>query len=199
MEHISALKNMGEGKKCLLIGNGLSLRDFDLYKVPGEAVRIGMGITFMACDYIIYYDREPMKHYAAASMNTRTRLIGYKHGKADHTCAACSYYYNHEDMIFGDTGFHVLQFADKIFNFDEIYLIGYDYCTSEKSYHFEEEKSDPDDMKKFLVHSCGKTVKEMPEGWKPVIDKYNDIEWRNKIYNCNKRSALKAFPFKNIY
>ena len=87
-------------------------------------------------------------------------------------------------MVFGDTGFHALQFADRIFNFSEIYIVGLDYMTHGNSYHFDEEESDPEKVKKFKEWSID-----------VVLDRYNDIQWRNNIYNCNKKSKLSLFPY----
>lgn len=199
MDHISVLKNTGEGHTCLLMGNGPSMKHYDAYKIPSNVIRIGMGITRKVCDYIFYYDTGPMMHYLSSQIHPATRLVGFRSGKMDHTCPRCNYYFTAEDVKFGDTGFHTLQIADQIMNFSEIFLLGYDYRVEGKSYHFEEEESDPESMRRFLIHSCGETEgRKMPRHWKPVIEKYNDIPWKNKIYNCCNTSALKAFKFKSI-
>ena len=93
----------------------------------------------------------------------------------------------YNDMVFGDTGFHSLQFADKIFNFSEIYLAGFDYYVCEKTYHHNESVSDEDKMNRFKNWSIGK-----------VLCKYKEVEWSNKIYNLNKKSSIDIFPYKQI-
>jgi hypothetical protein len=184
MEHINALADMGLGKSCILIGNGPSVRT-----LPEGIFRIGMNSTPVVCDMIIYYDKEVAAEFDKRDAAPADKLLGLRtrNGKIDNTSRYCTHYYTERDMIFGDTGFHVLQFADRIFNFSRIYLAGYDYSIDGRSYHFYEGESDPAKLERFQKWSIGR-----------VLDMYESIDWRNEIYNLNADSALKVFPYKKI-
>ena len=137
---------------------------------------------------ILYYDKTMQDYFKKHKVSDRTLLLGFKHNTIDYTCEQCTHYYTYDDMEFGDTGYHALQFADRIFNFKQIYLIGYDYKVNVKSYHYDEERSDEkklNDFKKWNI--------------KEVVPKYEKMTFRNKIYNCDKNSDLKMFKYKKPY
>jgi hypothetical protein len=138
-------------------------------------------------DVIVYYDKDIRDYFEKHDISDETMLIGFrkeKGHKLDYTCSKCTHYYHYQDMIFGDTGFHAVQFADRIFNFDQIYLIGLDYATNGKSYHHDEDESDPEALSKFQRWSVD-----------IVLGRYKNIQWKHKIYNCSKESALEMFEY----
>ena len=187
MEHLSKLQDFGIGKRCLIVGGGESLNKFQWDKLNGTYMICTNDHYSQMADMIIYYDRHMKKHYSQHCVSNETLLVGFKNvnsagGVIDYTVERCDYYYSYDDMVFGDSGFHALQFADRILNFSHIYLIGFDYETTEKSYHHNEDVSDPKMMKKFKTWSIGKVLKE-----------YDKIKWANEIYNCNKNSKLEVF------
>ena len=190
MEHISKLKNIGVGKKCLLIGGGNSLNDFDWSKITEKYTVISTNahLINLYADIAIYYDRTMQTYFMSHKIDDNITLIGFKNNTIDYTCERCNYYYQYDDILFGDTGFHALQFADKIFAFDTIYLVGYDYKVIGATYHHDEIVSDPDKMRKFKTWSSGE-----------VIKKYDEITWTKSIYNCSSVSSLKQFSFKLPY
>ena len=188
MNHISKLKDFGVGKKCLIIGGGHSIGKINWSKVGDYYVICINNHLLQMANMIIYYDRNMQKHFKKNLIPDETMLVGFKNNSIDYTCERCNYYYNFTDMIFGDSGFHALQFADKIFNFKTTYLIGYDYEVRGDSYHYNELVSEPDKMKKFKTWSIGK-----------VMNKYKDIVWNNEIFNCNKDSKLELFKYALPY
>ena len=187
MKHIHDLKDIGKGERCLIVGGGHSVTQFDFDNLP-------LDVTIISCnnhmydyaDIVIYYDKE-MQYFFKQNAVPADYMLAFKNNTLDHTCGQTTHYYTYSDMIFGDTGFHALQFADKVFNFSEIYLIGYDYNVCGESYHYGEYESDPRKMQKFIDHSIGK-VKSM----------YHKVEWKNKIYNSSKISDLDAFIHRKL-
>jgi hypothetical protein len=189
MKHISALKDSGINRECLIIGGGHSVNDFDFEQLPNDmyVISINDHMCQMA-NMIIYYDRNMMDYFSKHYISENTILVGFQHRNINHTCDKCSYYYTYDDTEFGDSGFHVLHFADKVFNFKKIYLLGYDYQVKGKSYHYDEELSDSTKQKNFIRRSVD-----------VVLPMYDTIKYNNKIYNCSKDSALKAFKCKLPY
>lgn len=189
MEHINALSGLGNGKRCLIVGGGHSINDFKWSLLPGDfyIICINDHLSQMA-NMIVYYDRKMQKYFRKHYVSEGTMLVGFKNNTIDHTVDRCDYFYTYADIEFGDSGFHVLQMTDKVFDFDDIYLLGYDYRIVGKSYHHNETISDETLMKKFTGHSIGR-----------VLPKYNNIKWQNRIFNCSKDSNLKIFKHKLPY
>lgn len=185
MEHITALDNIGAGVQCIIIGGGHSVNDFDFGKVRGDVVIIGTNQHKEdIADIIIYYDKNMMPHFNKKPVRS-DYLIGFKNKATDHTVDACTHYYTYNDMDFGDSGYHALQFASEVFKFEEIYLIGFDYKVKGDSYHYDEAVSNPKKQRVFIKWSIDY-----------VLDKYKYHEWGNNIYNLSPDSALKQFPYQ---
>lgn len=189
IKYIGELKQIGIGKKCIIIGNGLSIASFDfsLLKEPFYIIGINDYKANIKPNMLFYFDKEMQEHYTQNEIDMSTILIGYQEGKINYLCPRCNYYYSHNDIVFADTGCHALQFADRLFNFPEIYLVGFDYDCELKTYHYKEDNSDREKLVRFLKHSI------------QSVQKYYKIKWQNKIYNCNNQSALKAFEYKLPY
>ena len=182
MKHITELKDIGIGKRCLIIGGGHSVNDINIDDYP-DCVIIGTNDHhYRQSEIIVYFDKDIKDFYSVYKVTDKQKLIGFKHKGIDNTVDQCTHYYNYNDMIFGDTGFHTLQFADKIFNFSEIFLIGYDYEVKGNSYHYDEINSDKIKQDRFINWSIGK-----------VIEKYYCMHWNNEITNLNKNSSLDVF------
>jgi hypothetical protein len=197
VKHINELKNFGLGKKCLIVGGGHSLNEFKWDKIDGMYVICTNDHLSQMAYMIIYYDKRMRDYFKKHTIADETILIGYKNDKVDYTIPRCNFYYNNNDMVFGDTGFHALQFADKIFNFSKIYLIGFDYDTKGESYHHNEEVSNNKRFKDFTSYNIGKVLK-MYNQYKEK-GKVCQMKWNNEIYNCNKKSKLTLFPFALPY
>jgi hypothetical protein len=189
MEHINTLLGFGKGKKCLIVGGGHSLNEFKFGFVHKDIYFICLNDHYsQMADMIIYYDRKMKKYFDKHFVSKGTKLVGFKNNTIDHTVDRCDYFYTYKDIEFGDSGYHALQMADKIFDFSDIYLIGYDYKTRDKSYHYNEKVSDERLMRKFTGHSIGR-----------VLPMYSKYKWQNRIYNCSKDSNLKLFKHKLPY
>lgn len=181
-----SLRDMGKKLKCIIIGGGLSVLSFDFDRDLKDYYIICCNnhLNQMA-NMIIYYDSKFKEYFKTHFISRNTLLIGFKHKGIDYTSERCDYYYTYNDIEFGDTGFHALQFADKVFNFKEIYLIGYDYYLEGKKYHVNDELDKKEDIAKFVTWSIGN-----------VLSKYATYKWNNKIYNCNERSRIQKFKYK---
>lgn len=185
MMHINVLQNVGLKHRCIIIGGGLSVNDYDIHKRPKDLTVIGTNEHYNdIADIIIFYDRNMNKYYGKHDLSDKTILVGHKAKNMDLT-ERCNFFYEHKDIDFGDTGYHALQFCDKIFNFKEIYLLGFDYTTGDHTYHFSEDVSDKVKMGKFKKHSIGKVLKQ--------IEEYTP---EHQVYNCSLTSAIKQFKFK---
>jgi hypothetical protein len=197
MEHISKLNEIGANRRCLIIGGGHSVNSFNCSQIPSDITIIGTNNHHDdIADIIVFYDVEMQKYftkhlvmaeYLIGFYNKKKRPDSNEYSILDHTTPECTHYYDYQDMIFGDTGFHCLQFADKVFNFSEIYLIGFDYKTKGSSYHYDEATSDERKLKKFETWSINN-----------VLPKYKEIKWKNTVYNCSNDSNLSIFPYKEL-
>jgi hypothetical protein len=187
MKQITELSNIGLNKKCLIVGNGYSKELFDYKDLEDFTIfGINKANNKIKCHYVIYYDKD-MKEYYDNKENIDFELIGFKHKAIDHISNKCSYEYSLNDVVFGDSGLHILQIADKIMRFKEIYLIGYDYKLEDNSLnYFDKLNGNREKIYKFLIHS------------NTVLQRYYQIEWENNIYNLNEQSILKRFAYKNI-
>jgi hypothetical protein len=190
MKHISELSGLGEGQRCIIVGGGASVNTLEWEKLDDIYVICTNDHYSQMANMIIYYDKDMKEHFENHDIADNTVLIGFKHreNSINHTCERCDFFYNYSDMVFGDTGFHTLQFADKIFNFDDIYLVGLDYNHNGQSYHYDESVSDPEKLKKFEMWSID-----------IVLGKYKNMTWNHNIYNCSNTSALDMFKYAKPY
>ena len=188
MKSIIKLKNKKKYKKCLIVGGGHSVKYFNFDNLTKNFEIIGINWTIdVYVRYPIKYvvcDRKVPNSLTKDLFIDKVKLIGYKEDKVD-------YYFN--DLIYmGDhTGVRALQCA-QIMGYKEIYLIGYDYYDIDG-----------------IIHYFGDTIHKMWLGWegfyrnrkekfRTFIKDFDNVEWRNNIYNCNKKSKLIKFPFKRI-
>jgi len=190
MKHIADLFGLGNGKDCLIIGGGTSLAEFDFTQDLEDIYVISINQHYnQLADMIVYYDRKMQKYFRNPDhVPDDVLLVGFRHNHIDYTVERCTHYHDYKDIVFGDSGFHCLQFADRIFGFNNIYLLGYDYYTGDTTYHYNESQSDETAMNRFKTWSIAE-----------VLPKYNNIEWVNSIYNCSHESALRLFPYKLPY
>jgi hypothetical protein len=189
MRHISELNGIGINHSCIIIGGGLSVRDFDFNSIPEDFIRFEINYPHAETriDYQIYYDQTQLEYWKNAKTSYPDREnIAFKHWENN-----AEYYFDFDDIDidpqFCDTGFYALWFCDKVFQFSNIYIIGYDYKTNGKSYHWYEEESNKDLLDRFHIHSIEKVKKV-----------YYRHDWNNKIYNCNPNSALTLFEYKKL-
>lgn len=196
IQHISALQDIGKDKYCLIIGGGLSVRKLDIHLVPFHFDIICINNHFNdIADTIIYYDKDMKEHFDNVGIIGSQRLIGFRNNGCDNTSKHCTHFYTAKDHTYGDTGFSALQFADRVFNYYHIFLIGYDYTVDKNTHHENEEStkyvkedSDKTCYDRFVIHSIGK-----------VLPMYDTLEIKNKVYNCNPDSAIKRFEYRTDY
>ena len=181
MKSIEVLRNKGKGQKVVIFATGHSYTDFDYNNIDMDIVRIEINKMRIntRIDYSIYYDKEWKEYYNKFDKLDR-ELIGFETHLSKHT----KYSYDTIMIPFSDSGFHALYLASEIMNFQAIYLVGYDYYKVGGMWH--PYKDD------FIDDRLDKKKLEILQN---QIDKYSSVEWSNTIFNCNKDSALKVFPF----
>jgi hypothetical protein len=195
VKHISETQDIGKGRRCLIVGGGLSIESFPWHDLPSDIDIICCNNHMVSmANVVVYYDKEMKAYYESHDLADDTILIGFKNGKVDHTVRRCDYYYVYDDVYhvnpdgtgsIGDTGFHTVRFADEIWQYQEIYIIGLDYWVLQERYHGNSRQDDSTLISRFKTHSIGK-----------VLPKYGHVKWKNKIYNCSESSKLKQFPYK---
>jgi hypothetical protein len=188
IKHISALRNCGIDDTCVIIGGGTSAADVNLDRIPEDYHVISLndhGNEY--ADIIMYYDIEMRKHFDYSGRYPHQLLIGARIKNVDHVSKHCTHYYEYTDCRHGDIGFRALQFADQVFNYSKIYLVGYDYYTEPENYHFDK-ASTPEQIHRFNTFSVG-----------VVLPLYEKVEWKNKIINISKKSMLKIFDKRDYF
>ncbi len=182
MKSIRDLHGKGVGKKCMIVGGGHSAKGWldnteDMFVISCNAHAIDY------CHLVIFHDQragDKIAGHILPEICVTSHLLAERYKwiihvyKASDTIADST-----ADIDFGDTGFHAIQIADRIMNFDEIHLYGLDYYVRGDSYHFDEENSDKVLLDKFVEHSIGRVA--------PKINRYNNI---SKIYTASDSGML---------
>ena len=191
MKSIHDLADSGVGKSCVVIGGGLSVRHLDIRRVPKHWDIIGLNQHRAdIANIIFYYDINMRIRFDKQGIREGQKLIGPDMDKpgARYLSKYCTHKYSYYDCKYhGDIGIRSLQFLDQILNYSNIYLAGFDYTHDNKSYHFEEDRSNPYDLERFTIYSMG-----------VVLPLYEKIEWKNNIKNLNPHSQIKKFEFSGL-
>uniref|UniRef100_A0A6M3M7B7 DUF115 domain-containing protein n=1 Tax=viral metagenome TaxID=1070528 RepID=A0A6M3M7B7_9ZZZZ len=194
MTHFTALKDHGKGRKCLIVGGGLSVRNIDFEKVTDDFDIIGLNQHGQPiADIVFYYDLKIRDLFNTYDKAPAPIVISFRHACEgtkpvfNYYCKYSTHYYLYHDTAHGDIGFRALQMIDKHFGYSEIYLAGYDYSHDGISYHYEDERSPGVDIEMFDAFSV-----------KSILPKYQLLEIRTPIYNCNSESKLTCFPFSGV-
>jgi hypothetical protein len=204
---IRSLKHIGIGKSCLIIGGGKSAQDFDYNKLPEGMVTFCINEAFPSnykVDYMIYNDITVAKRIKRGwlTVDKDIQIISFQNSAVQNT----KYFYTLNDFArerviineSDNTGLKALVMCKKIFMFDNIYLIGFDFTSfikdGKKYSHFYGDEIGED--KKYTDPSqYGSHLKRLPE----MAKQFNKIKEINGIYNCNQESFLKLFPFALPY
>jgi hypothetical protein len=178
---VKELDNEGVGKQAAIIATGWSYLDHD-YSEDMVYFEINKMRVARNIDYSVYYDYVWKNYFNENEIKDYRKLIAF----GVHVSDKVDYWYDTHMVMFNDSGFHALYIASEIMRFDEVYLYGYDYYKVYDKWHpYEDDYLTEDVKKKKDICLQGN------------INKYSEIDWYSKIYNCNERSALKAFPFIN--
>lgn len=185
MKTVHELRDIGIGQRALIIGGGHSVNEIDFSTIPQDVTvfEINYPRINIPIDYSFYYDADIKQFWNDNKDKYPGRqIIGFitHKGVSDFT-------YRFSDIVFGDSGFHCLQLCDSLFNFSEIFLIGYDYRVMGDSYHHNEKQSDPDKIMRFTKWSIGN-----------VKEKYKLVKWRNEIHHLTENTDLNIFSKKNL-
>jgi len=189
VREINELKNLETGK-CVLIAGGSSVNDFDFSNLDSKITRIAVNRCFVdtRIDYQIFCDGFFLEWIDKHPIEDGRVLIGpilSEHKRVD-------YYYSFLRGISEGrhTGYVALQIAE-LLGFDEIYLVGYDYYEDENGLlHYYEGRFDTE-----ITPAEKNGIRRLLKNW---IDDFDRHRWSAKIYNCNPKSKLKKFPFKEV-
>jgi len=205
MKYITELQNIGIGKKCIIIGGGMSVKEFDFTKVPDDFIRISINDSStglnIKIDYTVYADIPAIR--VMEKLNNMGQVIGLYNSRQ---AGLTNYTFTYNQIMRKGTivkdsdnvGYKALVIAKLIMMFDAIYLIGYDFCSvtinGKKVSHHYGDSVGPD--KKFyddtqLNYHFGRL--------KNMIIEFNNLTERSNIFNCNRNSLLKLFPFALPY
>lgn len=194
MQWIESLKDIGKGRKCLIIGGGLSVKDFDFNGLD-EVIKICINNAFAdtRIDYLVYNDGSFVKYMKNNSIPEGIKIIG----EANNPYPVTDYYYrnNHIQCTSRDnTGLKALMIAKTIMNFDEVYLIGFDFHTREvngkRQSHFY-----GDEYGKHKKYPEYQQVNDHFIQLPKMLEQFNRIPEMKNVYNCYKESSLKRFPY----
>lgn len=197
MQRITELKDIGIGKKCLLIGGGMSVLNFDFSRLPDDFVKIVVNDAFpngIRVDYMIYNDLSFLKMLKNLKIPEGVKIIGY----VNNPSKKMHYGYRLSDLKcvsdFSNTGLKALLIAKNIMRFDEIYLIGFDFHTrkvsgKQQSHFF------GDDIGHNRKYPEKRMLNDHFERLKGMVCEFEVIKERENVYNCYKDSKLKIFSY----
>ena len=205
MKFITELQGIGINKKCIIIGGGMSVKEFEFNKLPDDFIRISVNNSSAdltaRIDYSIYSDIPAVR--VMEKLNNLGKVIGlYNSRKAGFT----DYTFTYNQIMRGGTivndndnaGYKALVIAKIIMKFDKIFLVGFDFTTAiidgvKVSHHYGDTVGPNekyfDDIQ--LKHHFGRL--------KNMIIEFNRLTDKSNIYNCNRDSLLKLFPVAMPY
>jgi hypothetical protein len=188
MMTIEMFKNSVSGK-CVLIGGGCSVDEFDFKSLNKDIQRIAVNRCFVdtRIDFQVFTDPFFLTWINEHPITDDRILIAPFH--LGHTRIDALYEYEKHIYEGFSTGYHALQVAQYL-GFNEIYLIGFDYYDVCGKLHYYEGEYDTKITKKekeAINSSFHKWIKD-----------FDKIDWIADIYNCNPDSKLKKFQYKEV-
>lgn len=193
---IEDLTGQGRGKKAVVIGHGYSADNFDYTTIPDDYIIICVNCTEhikkSRINYYVCYDKVQTAAIRTGKikLSKKTKIISSIWGKdiADYYFNAYKFPpRNRDDLPPLRSGIRAIYIA-QMMEFREIYIIGFDYMmiTKNTDNHFSRQfqlTQNQDAIKKYL---------------KDQVNEFNDINWTAKIFQTNRNSLLKRFPYKTI-
>lgn len=201
---LSTLSGKGVGKSCLIIGGGTSVLDLNYSLI--ESIEDVWAVNVIKhpiqqkdVNYLIYNDQSAREKVKNMSIDNHITVIS-------NSKAQC----NRVNIAYGDafirrlfsktkefedtgtsTGMKCVAICAFLMRYDKVFLIGFDYYTSEKEgeiamhYHPDSEYY-PSDR---VLQTQSKRMKQHLLDW-------DCVDWSSApVYNLNKDSALRVFPF----
>jgi hypothetical protein len=204
MTSIQNLRNNALGD-LLIIGNGHSTKDVDWGRLRKDLWTMGINYQKqpVICNYMVYYDVEVMKWYNEHGKKYGTTLISFKDNACEHT--DYTYMVKGVDVFFCDSGCHALQIASNIMNFDNIYLIGYDYYSDNgKLRYYDEKEPSQEDRTRYekviferALHKYAHPQCNHKDLHECTCERSNPFKCGN-IFQLNPRSKLDIFNIKPL-
>jgi len=214
MFSVRMLKDKGKGKRCLIIGGGMSVSRFDFSQLPKDMIIFCINDAKpkdVIIDYLVYRDCcfiDPLKEMSAKGELLQVKNI---------ICFRSTYYskgLNYKGEYYGytdsdlslkevikdndNTGLKGIIIAKRIMNFKKIYLIGFDFKTEmvngKKQSHFYGDHVGHG--KKYYEQNHLDSHYDRLSG---MIGEFDRIKDTSNIFNCNKNSALTIFEYAMPY
>jgi hypothetical protein len=194
MRKIESLQGKGKGRKCLIVGHGENVDDFDFSIIPADWVIFGVNCTEHAprLDYYVCYDKIQCEAIRSGKikLQRRTRIITGQWGKD------IGHYYfeihkfpprsaRSNPFRCGVRAVYIAQLME----FDEIYLIGFSFRYREQerpSGHFSRD------------YALTKKKVEVEQWLREQIKEFDHIEWGDNIFHAADRTDLTIFPVRKI-
>lgn len=205
MSDISALRGVGRGKRCLIIGGGMSAANV---RIPQgfEAIAVNrVGEQFKgSVKYVIYNDKNIRTHYIdkrvyddkaiyISNVNAKSRIVRYTYQDTLFKLQ-CKHPHGGSMNAGFNTGFKALYIAKFIFAYDAIYLAGYDFTMQNGYSHY---YGDDIGVGKLYTDAEQFDIAHVSRLSRFVHD-FDTVNWGSSIYNLNRHSALRLFPYATV-
>jgi len=202
--NISTLKNKGVGRSCVVIGGGTSVLNIDKSILNGEhdvwcVNVIKPPIEQKNVNYLIYNDQSARDKIKKMSIDDDITVISNSKSQCDRVNIAYGDAFIRRLFLktkaFEDTGtstgMKCVAICAFLMRYNKVFLVGFDYYTSEKDgkvamhYH-------PDDE----YYPSDRVLQTQLKHMKQHLLDWECVDWSNApVYNLNKNSALRVFPF----
>lgn len=200
------LLNHGRGQDVLIIAGGTSVKNFNFNKLK-NVVYFGVNFQFLnrtkygkniKLKYQIYTD----KAFADLSyfMDFKNiTLIGHKPIRLNDSnllSEKANYWFNSTILqTERDSCYYAIYICSKIMQFDNVYIIGLDGYSNGHIHYW-------DDMfiindKKYEIQDVEKRMIKNIQ-FKKMIKYYNELSSLKNVYNLNKNSLIKTFPYREL-
>lgn len=205
MKSVRLLKDLGRGKDCLIIGGGMSVKDFDFSKLPKDMIVLCINNAVpdnVNIDYLVYCDCCFIDVLKQLDLSRIKNIISFKDTYYNRlNFKGEIFVYSHCDLsqkvVINDsdnTGIKGIVIAKHIMQFDKVYLIGFDFkieiIDGKKQSHFYGDEVGKD-KKYYEINHLNSHYKRLPQ----MVKEFDRLKNVDNIFNCNKNSALTLFSY----
>ena len=199
MRYVTELKGTGKHKSCLVVGGGFSTGGFNFQVINMPVFACNDSLYFWGKneyqfppDYMVYFDRNMQRVIPNMKITRRTKVIGYNENQS----RPCDYLFRMLDIKpecrdSDNIGMKVVALCKKVFDFDKIFLIGFDFTHREYTSHYQGETIGKEgkyvNQQKFENHK-----KNLTDVFPKQFERISHFE---NVFNLNKESRLKIFPY----
>jgi hypothetical protein len=203
---VMSLQNSGKAKDVLIIGGGTSVKNFKFKKLK-NVVYFGINFQFLnktkygkkiKLDYQLYTDKG-FSDLSNMMDFGNTKLIGHKPtmlNDANLLSPKADYWFNNSIInTERDSVHYAIQICHNIMKFDNIYIIGLDGYSNGNIHYWDDEFLL--NGVKYQIHPSEKRMIEQVQ-FKKMLKYYEELRHYTNVYNLNKDSKIKIFPYKEL-